>query len=75
MNNPKLSMARNLLRYIITEMSEEFDNHCRDDYEFFNHVVNEGKKIKLIKERSAGVYAITDIEKVSSPRHKGKRPT
>jgi len=71
----KLIIARNLLRYIMTEMSEDFDNHYTTDYEFFKHVVNEGKKIKLIKERSSGVYVLTDFEKHNNPRHKGKSPT
>lgn len=68
----KLITARNLLRYIMTEMSEDFDNRYREDYEFFKHVVNEGMKIKLIKERSPGLYVLTDSEKINNPRHKGK---
>lgn len=71
----KLIISRNLLRYIITEMGEDFNNHCIEDHEFFNHVVNEGQKIKLIKERSPGVYVITGFEKYSNPRHKRKSPT
>ena len=68
----KLIISRNLLRYIITEMGEEFNNRCTEDHGFFNHVVHEGQKIKLIKERSPGVYAITGFEKYNNPRHKGK---
>lgn len=71
----KLITARNLLRYIMTEMQEEFDIHCTSDYEFYKHVVNEGLKIKLIKERYPGIYTMTDFEKQSRPRHKGKTPT
>ena len=37
--------------------------------------IYEGMKIKLIKERSPGLYALTNFEKISNPRHKGKSPT